>query len=285
MNFKGNSLTYIDSGAFKNCVSLKKITLPDRLVFIGDSAFASSGLEEIVIPKNVDTIYSWAFAYCTKLKKVTFKNGVKELWDGSFQRCTALKEITIPKSIEVIQSRTFIGCRQLKKVNFKGKVKEIDANAFLNTPFYKKQKNYSQENIINTLLLLRGYKNTSKVINIEEDDRKLEDAIVNKINKELDLIGIGTHLHGRKYLCDAIYFIIQSGDNSKVSIVQHLVGKYKKSSSTISRAMQNAILHAWRITPIEDLSKHYTARVNYETGVPTPTEFIYYYADKIRKEI
>ena len=31
--------------------------------------------------------------------------------------------------------------------------------------------------------------------------------------------------------------------------------------------------------------EYYTARVNYETGVPTPTEFIYYYADKIRKEI
>ena len=151
--------------------------------------------------------------------------------------------------------------------------------------FYKKQKNYSHENIINTLLLLRNYENTNKIVNVEQDDSKVEDAIINKINKELDLIGVGTHLHGRKYLCDAIYFILQSGDNSKISIVQHLVGKYKKSSSTISRALQNAILHAWRITPIEDLSKYYTARVNYETGVPTPTEFIYYYADKIRKEI
>lgn len=151
--------------------------------------------------------------------------------------------------------------------------------------FYKKQKNYSQENIINTLLLLKDYKVNNKVVNIEEDDRKLEDAILNKINKELDLIGVGTHLHGRKYLCDAIYFILQSGDDSKVSTVQYLVGKYKKSSSTISRAMQNAILHAWRITPIEDLSKYYTARVNYETGVPTPTELVYYYADKIKKEL
>lgn len=151
--------------------------------------------------------------------------------------------------------------------------------------FYKKQKNYSQENIINTLLLLRNYEQTNKLVNVELDERKIEETILNKINKELDLIGVSTHLHGRKYLCDAIYFILDSGDNSKVSIVQNLVAKYKKSSSTISRAMQNAILHAWRITPIEDLSKYYTARVNYETGVPTPTELIYYYADKIRKEI
>ena len=151
--------------------------------------------------------------------------------------------------------------------------------------FYKKQKNYSQENIINTLLLLKSYQYAERVTTSEDDEKKLEETIIAKINKELDLIGVGTHLHGRKYLCDAIAFILRSGDNSKVSIVQYLVGNYKKSSSTISRAMQNAILHAWRITPIEDLTKYYTARVNYETGVPTPTEFIYYYADKIRKEI
>lgn len=151
--------------------------------------------------------------------------------------------------------------------------------------FYKKQKNYSQENIINTLLLLKSYDGDNKIVNIEKDEKSLEDSILYKIKKELDLIGIGTHLHGRKYLCDAIYFVLKNDENCKVSIVQYLVNKYKKSNSTISRAMQNAILHAWRITPLEDLSTYYTARINYETGVPTPTELIYYYADKIRKEM
>lgn len=151
--------------------------------------------------------------------------------------------------------------------------------------FYKKQTNYSQENIINTLLLLESYDSNSKIVNTEMVGKSIEDSILYKINKELDLIGIGTHLHGRKYLCDAICFILQNDENCKVSIVQYLVNKYKKSNSTISRAMQNAILHAWRITPLEDLTTYYTARINYETGVPTPTELIYYYADKIRKEI
>ena len=148
--------------------------------------------------------------------------------------------------------------------------------------FYKKQKNYSQEKIINTILLLNNYNNDREITGI--DKKSQEEEIKYKINQELDLIGISTHLHGRKYLCDAIYFVLQN-DNSKVSIVQFLVNKYKKSNSTISRAMQNAILHAWRITPLEDLSTYYTARINYETGVPTPTELIYYYADKIKKEL
>ncbi|MCI8291006.1 MAG: hypothetical protein HFJ25_01950, partial [Clostridia bacterium] len=151
--------------------------------------------------------------------------------------------------------------------------------------FYKKQVNYSQEKILNTLLLLNGYEN-EKNVKYEVDEEIEEDKIRNKINKELELIGISSHLQGKKYLCDAIYFVIKNDkEDSKVSIIQYLVGKYKKSNSTISRAMQNAILHAWRISSLEDLTTYYTARINYETGVPTPTELIYYYADKIKKEV
>ena len=84
---------------------------------------------------------------------------------------------------------------------------------------------------------------------------------------------------------DIIINIIKSDGNERISINQCLSSKYKKSSSTINRAMQNAILHAWRISPIEDLSKYYTARVNYETGIPTVSELLYYYADKIKKEL
>ena len=56
-------------------------------------------------------------------------------------------------------------------------------------------------------------------------------------------------------------------------------------SRSPANGIQNAIFHAWRITPIEDLTKYYTARVNYETGVPTPMEFIYYYKDKVKTMI
>ena len=57
----------------------------------------------------------------------------------------------------------------------------------------------------------------------------------------------------------------------------------KFGNSSISRAMQTAINYAWRISSIDDLMTYYTARINHQTGVPTPTEFVYYYADKIRK--
>lgn len=154
--------------------------------------------------------------------------------------------------------------------------------------FYKKQENYNVENVINTLLLLNNYTNTAStdIKEIEEEKEKQEKLIAEKVNYELDLIGIASHLQGRKYLFDAItYLLSEEGENSQVSINQYLLSKHKRPTSTINRAMQNAILHAWRVSSIEDLVTYYTAKVNYETGVPTPVEFIYYYVDKIKKEI
>lgn len=151
--------------------------------------------------------------------------------------------------------------------------------------FYKKQQNYSHEKVINTLILLQGFDSKQKVEDFNFDKNTREEVIKNKIRKELDNIGISTHLQGRQYLFDAIFFIIENENKSTTPIVQYLVSIYKKSNSTISRAMQNAILHAWRVTPIEDLCIFYTARIDYERGVPTPTELIYYYAEKIKKEI
>ena len=150
--------------------------------------------------------------------------------------------------------------------------------------FYKKQNDYSQDKVINTLLLLKGYSNN--IVKVIKDEKECKNIIDEKINKELDLIGVSAHLQGRKYLHDEIYYIIENYNNTdKITTMQYLVRKYKKSNSTISRAMQNAILHAWRISPLEDLITHYTARINYETGVPTPTEFMYYYANKIKKQL
>lgn len=156
--------------------------------------------------------------------------------------------------------------------------------------FYKNHKNYSAENVINTLLLLNDYSTDTPITSIQYNEDKtsddLEQIISDKINYELDLIGVGLHLQGRKYLYDAIYYVLnQEKSNSTITVVQYLTNKYKRSSSTISRAMQNAILHAWRRSSLEDLEKYYTAKINYETGIPTPTEFMYYYADKIKKTI
>ena len=60
--------------------------------------------------------------------------------------------------------------------------------------------------------------------------------------------------------------------------------KYSKTDASVERAMQNAINNAWRSNDIDELLKHYSARINSDRGVPTLTEFVYYYANKIKND-
>lgn len=152
--------------------------------------------------------------------------------------------------------------------------------------FHKLKDDYSPELIIENILLLCKINRTEKLNkNIStETESEFRDKLSDRINRELNLIGISSHLIGRKYIHDAIIYIIEN-DKDKENVFLHLAKVYKKGNSTIGRSIQTAIEHAWRKSSIEDLQKYYTAAVNYNTGVPTPTELIYYYVEKIKKSI
>lgn len=149
---------------------------------------------------------------------------------------------------------------------------------------YKDNPKYSSEHVLNNFINLRNADIDYKETSIEEIIQNEEDKISNIINDELELIGVTAKLKGREYIHDAILYLVQD-DSNKINVIQYLVNKYKKSGTTITNGIQNAIIHAWRVTPVEDLEKYYTARINYETGIPTPMEFIYYYVNKIKKMV
>lgn len=149
---------------------------------------------------------------------------------------------------------------------------------------YKDHPNYSCEYVLNKFINLREITPKQTVTTLEEELKESENKISDCIYHELDLIGVTAKLKGRTYIHDAILYLIQN-ENSKTNVIQHLTKVYKKSGNTITNGIQNAIIHAWRVSSIEDLTTYYTARVNYETGIPTPMEFIYYYVDKIKKMI
>lgn len=149
---------------------------------------------------------------------------------------------------------------------------------------YKNHPKYSCNHVLNKLIALRNISPSNSVTSIQESIIENENKISNLIYHELDLIGVTPKLKGREYSHDAILFLIQNSE-SNVNVIQYLTKIYKKSGNTITNGIQNAIIHAWRVSSIDDLSMHYTAKINYETGVPTPMEFIYYYVEKIKKLI
>ena len=149
---------------------------------------------------------------------------------------------------------------------------------------YKDHPQYSSEYVLNKFLNLRSIETERSRTILKEEVQEQEKIISDKIYYELDLIGVTAKMKGRQYIHDAILYLIQNPNNNQ-NVIQYLTKVYKKSGNTITNGIQNAIIHAWRISSIEDLTTYYTARVNYETGIPTPMEFIYYYVDKIKKEV
>lgn len=153
---------------------------------------------------------------------------------------------------------------------------------------YKEQPNYSCDGVFNAFMNYRSYVDdeveNNAEINIEKENQ--QENISKLINNELDLIGITSKLKGRKYIHDAIMYLIENQENEDdINVIRYIAKKYQKSESTITNGIQNAISHAWGKSSIDDLMKYYTIAVNYKTGEPTPMELIYYYVDKISKKV
>lgn len=149
---------------------------------------------------------------------------------------------------------------------------------------YKDHPQYSCNLVLNHFINLRKIPIERSASSVEDILKENKDKISDCINHELGLIGITSNLKGRKYIHDAILYLIQNED-SDVNVIKYLTSIHKKSATTVTNGIQNAIYHAWRTSPIEELTKYYTARVNYETGISTTMEFLYYYRDKIKQMI
>ena len=149
---------------------------------------------------------------------------------------------------------------------------------------YKNHPRYSADYVLNKMMTLRETEPQRTIEVLKEELKDNKERILDCIARELDLIGIPSKMVGRKYIQDAILYLIENkGDNTNV--IRYLTNIYKKSGNTITNGIQNAIIHAWNKTAVDDLLEYYTARVNPETGIPTPMEFLYYYVDKIEREL
>ncbi len=102
-----------------------------------------------------------------------------------------------------------------------------------------------------------------------------------RISTELDKLGMKAKSKGYKYMVDAI-FLLASGYTSH-NMYRTLVETFKTSESNIRRTIQYEIDRVWSCADIDDLLQHYTGPISANSGVPTLTELIHYYAERIKK--
>ncbi len=150
----------------------------------------------------------------------------------------------------------------------------------------KHQKDYSSKNVLDFLKMMKPVihsrrQNTAGVHATTESPEQRNKRTVSKIIADLNHVGISPKATGYQYLIDAIRLVIKQPTHNLCNIIGE---KYGKTESSVERAMQNAINKAWRTADIDDLLKYYTARISSEKGIPTMTEFIYYYANKIKMD-
>ena len=118
--------------AFKDCVNLKRVTLPSTLTEIREDSFSGCpALEEFVVASgSTANIPQNCFAGCTALSTVVLPDKATRIGYAAFSGCTGLSEITIPESIDNIQPWLFQDCTALTKVTLPSGLTSINTDAF-----------------------------------------------------------------------------------------------------------------------------------------------------------
>lgn len=101
VDLKDTMLKIIESQTFYGCSKLIKISFPDSLWGLDNSAFSScTSLEEINFPENFGVIGNNVFSGCSKLKKVNLNSNIKYIYHYAFDGCTSLSSISLPSSLK-----------------------------------------------------------------------------------------------------------------------------------------------------------------------------------------
>ncbi len=113
-----NTVNYIGSGAFGNCLGLTSIVLPSGVTEISDELFNEcSNLGQVTINGKITRIGNYAFSQCTSLSTVQFDDmgGLQTIGNHAFDS-TLISAIDIPNSVTTIGNYAFAWCTRLTSV-------------------------------------------------------------------------------------------------------------------------------------------------------------------------
>lgn len=89
-----NGVVSIGSGAFCHCTGLTSVSIPDSVTSIGSAFSDCSNLEIVTIGNNVTSIGSWAFRNCARLNNITIPDSVTYIGEQAFAYCSMLNSVT-----------------------------------------------------------------------------------------------------------------------------------------------------------------------------------------------
>lgn len=106
-----DSVKRLGTGLFKDCRSLKDITLPAGLDSLPGHAFSGcSSLYAVSLPDGITKVSDSAFSECSSLTAVKLGRNTEILEKGTFLNCSSLRDIELPRSLRIIDDSALAGC-------------------------------------------------------------------------------------------------------------------------------------------------------------------------------
>lgn len=131
-----SSISAIAPYAFSECKNLKTVAFEkgEGNLDIGQSAFASSGVEELIFYRPIPKVGAHAFDGCASLKELAFpQNEGKlrcEIGDFAFANCSSLPAVSLYFPTLTIGESAFENCESLETVCLTNHTSEIGKRAF-----------------------------------------------------------------------------------------------------------------------------------------------------------
>jgi len=115
---------------FASGKKINAIEFPSTTEFIGYAAFSGTNVKELVFNEGLEEISESAFEKCSQLEDVQWPTTIKSIGKYAFQGCTSLKEIVIPENVEQLGISgygAFDGCSGITMFTLNAKKLSMDS--------------------------------------------------------------------------------------------------------------------------------------------------------------
>lgn len=131
VNVKSN-IKSIAGDAFRDCINLSEITIPDSVGMIGAFAFENTEIynNEENWTNNALYVDGHFIKANANFSADTIADGTKTIADRAFLNCSKLTDIKIPESVKTIGNLAFYNCSSLESIEIPASVEIIGDEAF-----------------------------------------------------------------------------------------------------------------------------------------------------------
>ena len=133
IDLAGATNTTINDLAFYDCYKLENLTLPKNVETIGYKAFAECiHIKQLEIPTTVTNIEERAFENCRSISELAFEEGsqLESIGSWAFYNNHALESLELPEGVKEIGDAAFYGCNYVEEIVIPASVERIGDNGF-----------------------------------------------------------------------------------------------------------------------------------------------------------